>query len=102
MSDLYATTLRQKLESMIVRELDKKLKSGEITGDRAKEIAKIVLETVPENVAEEELVRIIAALDDKASELAGVVYQILSEKDEQERNKKIDDLRNMIKSMQNA
>ena len=95
-------TLRQKLESMIVQELQKKLMAGEITGDRAKEIAKIVLETVPENVAEEELIRIVAVLDDKASELAGVVYQILSVKDEQERSKKLNDLRNMIRSMQNA
>ena len=95
-------TLRQKLESMIVQELQKKLMAGEITGDRAKEIAKIVLETVPENVAEEELVRIVAALDDKASELAGVVYQLLSVKDEQEKSKKLNDLRNMIRSMQNA
>ena len=95
-------TLRQKLESMIVQELQKKLMAGEITGDRAKEIAKIVLETVPENIAEEELVRIIATLDDKASELAGVVYQLLSVKDEQEKSKKLNDLRNMIRSMQNA
>ena len=102
MSDSNAATLRQKLEAMIVRELQKKLMAGEITGDRAKEIAKIVLETVPENIAEEELVRIIATLDDKASELAGVVYQLLSVKDEQEKSKKLNDLRNMIRSMQNA
>lgn len=102
MSDLNTATFRQKLESMIVLELQEKLRTGEITGDRAKEIAKIVLEAVPENVAEEELVRIIATLDDKASELAGVVYQILSVEDEHEKSKKLDDLRNMIRGMQNA
>src|SRR3989344_5334395 len=95
-------TLRQKLESMIVRELQEKLKTGEITGDRAKVIAKIVLEMVPEDIVEEELAKIIPQLDDKISELAGVVYQILSDKDEQERSKKLDHLRNMIRSMQNV
>lgn len=102
MSNQDTVALRQKLESMIVLELQEKLRTGEITGDRAKEIAKIVLEAVPENVAEEELIRIVAALDDKASELAGVVYQILSEKDEQARSKKLDDLKNMIRNMQSA
>jgi len=87
---------------MIVRELQEKLKTGEITGDRAKVIAKIVLEMVPEDIVEEELAKIIPQLDDKISELAGVVYQILSDKDEQERSKKLDHLRNMIRSMQNV
>ena len=54
------------------------------------------------DIAEEELAKIIPQLDDKISELAGVVYQILSDKDEQERSKKLDHLRNMIRSMQNV
>ncbi|OGD94170.1 hypothetical protein A3A48_02840 [Candidatus Curtissbacteria bacterium RIFCSPLOWO2_01_FULL_37_9] len=102
MSNQDTEALRQKLEAMIVKELAEKLMAGEITGDRAKEIAKIVLDAVPENVTEVELIRTIAALDDKASELAGVVYRILSDKDEHEKSKKLDHLRNMIRNMQNV
>lgn len=102
MSNQNAVTLQQKLESLIVEKLQEKLKTGVITGDRAKEIAKIVLKMVPEDIAEEELVKIIPQLDDKISELAGVVYEILSDRDEQEKNRKLDHLRNMIRSMQNV
>jgi phosphate uptake regulator len=87
---------------MIVRELAEKLKAGEITGDRAKEIAKIVLEMVPEDIVKEKLVKIIPQLEDKISEPVGVVYQILSGKDDQEKSRKLEHLRNMIRSMQNV
>ena len=102
MSNQNAISLQQKLESMIVEELHEKLKAGEITGDRAKEIANIVLGVVPENISHDELLKIIPQLDDKASELAGVVYQILSERDEQERIKKMESLRSEIRSLQNG
>ena len=102
MSNQDDATLRQRLESMIVRELEEKLKSGEITGGRAKEVANIVLEAVPKDISHDELLKIIPQLDNKASELAGVVYQILSEKDEEERNKKMENLRNAIRSLQNG
>lgn len=57
---------------------------------------------VPDDISEEELVKTITIFDDKISELAGVVYEILSDKDEQEKNRKLDYLRNMIRSMQNV
>src|SRR3989338_8984370 len=99
MSDTNNATLRQKLEALIVRELEKGLAGDQITGERAHEIANIVLEAVPEDVTDSELVKIIPTLDDKASELAPVVYKILSERDELERTKQLGQLRGMIRSM---
>jgi phosphate uptake regulator len=97
MSDQNAVTLRQKLESMIVQELQEKLKAGKITGDRAKEIAKIVLEVVPEDIAKEDLVNLIPQLDNNISELAGVVYKILSERDSKTKTESLKKLREMLK-----
>ena len=102
MADTNNATLRQKLEALIVRELEKGLAGDQITGERAHEIANIVLEAVPEDVTDSELVKIIPTLDDKASELAPVVYKILSERDELERTKQLGQLRGMIRSMQNG
>lgn len=102
MSKQDAVALRQKLESLIVGELQEKLKAGEITGDRAKEIANIVLEAVPEDISHEDLLRIIPSLDDKTSELASVVYAILSEIDDKQRIKKMENLRILIRSSQNG
>lgn len=97
MSNQDAIALRNKLEEMIVKEIQGKLARGEITGDRAKEIAEIVLEMVPENITEEELIKIIPKLDDRISELAGVVYKMLLEKDEKMKTEMLVKLREMIK-----
>lgn len=102
MADANNATLRQTLEAMIVRELEKGLLNDQITGERAQEIANIVLVAVPENITDDELMRIIPALDDKATELAPVVFKILSERDGQERIKKLEHLKNMIRGLQNG
>ena len=88
--------LRQRLESLVVGELKSRLESEHISGDRAKEIAQIFLETVPEDISHDELIAAVNTLDDKAGELAGIVYQILSENDEAIREKEIDKVRNLI------
>ena len=83
MVDTNSAIFRQKLEALIVKDLESQLIQGRITGDRAVEVAQLVLKMVPENISQKELLKVIPQLDDKASELAGVVLQILSEKDEQ-------------------
>ncbi len=97
-----AATLRKKLESLIVKDLESQLVLGKITGDRAGEVARLVLEMVPENISHEELLKVIPLLDDKASELSGVVLQTLSERDEQERTKRLEHIRSIIRGMQNG
>ena len=99
MTDTSIVTLRQKLEALIVRELEKGLAGDQITGERAHEIANIVLEAVPEDVTDSELVKIIPTLDDKASELASVVLQILSERDELHKTEMIEKLRVSVRGL---
>ncbi len=94
-----ALTLRKKLEALIVDDLHKQLTNGEITGDRAAEVAELVLEMVPENITHDELLRVIPQLDDKASELSGVVFQILSEQDEKHKVEMIGKLRASLEGM---
>lgn len=88
--------LRKKLEALIVYELKNKLQQGKISGDRAKEIANIVLSLIPENISDQQLEEIIPKLDDKTPELASVVYQILQEKDEALKARMIPELKAMI------
>lgn len=94
-----AIALRQKLESLIVKDLESQLSKGEITGDRASEIAQLVLEMVPENISHEQLLKVIPLLDDKASELASVVFAILSEQDNKHRAEMIGKLQFSVKEM---
>ena len=96
-----ALFLRQKLESLIVKDLESQLSRGEITGDRASEVAQLVLEMVPENISHEELLKVIPQLDDKASELASVVFGILSEQDNKHRAEMISKLQLSVKEMIN-
>ncbi len=94
-----AVTLRKKLEALIVDDLQKQLSQGEITGDRAAEIAELVLAMVPEDITHEQLLKVIPQLDDKATELSGVVFQILSEQDEKHRTEMIGKLRLSVGEM---
>lgn len=94
-----ALALRQKLESLIVKDLESQLSRGEITGDRAAEIAELVLEAVPEDISHDQLLRVIPQLDDKASELAGVVFKILSEQDNNHKAEMISKLQLSVKGM---
>ncbi len=99
MTDTNNATLRHKLEALIVKELESQLTQGKITGDRAAEIAELVLAAVPENISHNELLKVIPQLDDKASELASVVFEILSERDELHRAEMIEKLRVSVRGM---
>lgn len=99
MTDTNNAALRHKLEALIVKELESQLTQGKITGDRAAEIAELVLEAVPENISHDELLKVIPQLDDKASELASVVFEILSERDELHRAEMIEKLRVSVRGL---
>ncbi len=79
MSDAKAIKLREKVQSEIVALITEKLKSGEMNQDRAKEIAKLVLEKLPENISYQELIKIIPKLDDEFHELSDVVVPIMTD-----------------------
>lgn len=82
--------LREKIQKDIVALITEKLKSGEMTQERAQKIAAAVLEQIPEDISYEELYRILPKLDDDFRELADIVVPVMIEY-EQKLHKTIED-----------
>lgn len=66
------------IEKEIARLLIDKLEHLEITPNRASEIARFTLSTLPEDLTDDQLEKIIPSLDDRYYELAGIVHQHLN------------------------
>lgn len=87
-----AEELRKRVQTQIVGVITKGLKSGEITQERAKQIAQMILEKLPENLSYDQLIHIIPQLDDHFLELSRVVIPIVTEYEQslkEEMNKEI-------------
>ena len=74
-----AVELREKLQQDIVAVITKKLEAGVMTEERAKAIAKMTLERLPESISYEELMKIVPTLDDEFEELRSAIYPIVSD-----------------------
>jgi hypothetical protein len=74
-----AQELKEQLQQKIVDIITSKLASGEMNQDRAKEIAKHVLDVLPEEVSYQKLMEIIPTLDDHFFELSEAVIPIMVE-----------------------
>ena len=72
-----AEEIKEQLQSKIVEIITSKLESGEITQDRAKEIAKFVLDQLPDGVSYQKLMEIVPKLDDHFHELSEAVVPIM-------------------------
>lgn len=73
---------RERLEAMIVATILDELKHKEITGDRAVEIAKKILQMIPENITDQQLIDTLPEIGKQIGELAGVVHDLMLEHDE--------------------
>lgn len=71
--------IREKLQKQIVEIITTGLETGTISEERAKEIAKFVLDALPEGIKYPELIAIIPKLDDEFRELSAVVVPFMSE-----------------------
>lgn len=69
--------LKENIKKQIVELLTKKLKSGQLTEERSKEIAQFVLEALPDGISYEKLIDVIPKLDDDFHELSAVVVPIM-------------------------
>jgi hypothetical protein len=65
------------IEREVAKLLLDKLKNGEMTIERATQIARFVLKTLPKNLSEEKLSEVVPKLDDEFIELSGVVYKYM-------------------------
>jgi hypothetical protein len=79
MTDPKADELRKQVQADIVRIVTSKLQKGLINEARAKEIAQLVLEKLPEGMSYQKLIEIIPTLDDHFDELTAAVVPIMME-----------------------
>lgn len=90
-----AKELRERVQKTIVDIISTKLQGGEMTEERAKQIASMVLEKLPEDASYNELMKIIPKLDDHFHELTQAVMPIMVEYERKMKeivDKKISDL----------
>lgn len=73
------TTLRFQIEQEIATLLVNKLESQQITPIRASQVARFVLQTIPLQITDEQMMAIIPTLDDEFFELATVVSNHIRE-----------------------
>lgn len=69
--------MREKLQQDIVNIITKKLESGEMTEERAKAIAKMTLEKLPEDITYDQFMKVVPTLDDEFEELKVAVLPIV-------------------------
>lgn len=69
--------IREKLQKDIVGIITKKLESGDMTEERAKAIAKMTLEKLPEGITYQDLMRVIPTLDDEFNELKFAIFPVI-------------------------
>lgn len=74
-----AEQLRHQLQTQIVEIINKKMEAGVMNQDRAKQIASLILEKLPEGISYDKLMEIIPTLDDHFEELTTVVVPIMME-----------------------
>ncbi len=77
-----AEELRFKVQDEIVKVITERVEHGEMTQERAKKIAQLILDKLPEEISYEKLIKVIPTLDDHFQELSTVVVPIMTEYEE--------------------
>jgi hypothetical protein len=84
------------VEQDIAKMLLNKLEHFEITFEKASQIAKFILATLPNNLSDEQVMQIIPSLDDEFTELAGVVYKHLLDYEETHKEEVIKNVQDLV------
>jgi uncharacterized membrane-anchored protein YjiN (DUF445 family) len=71
--------MRDQVQKAVVEIITKGLQEGEISEERAKSIAKMVLEKLPENITFDEFITVLPTLDDDYPEIADVIVPIMEQ-----------------------
>ncbi|MDO9028200.1 MAG: hypothetical protein Q7U68_04995, partial [Candidatus Roizmanbacteria bacterium] len=85
------------LEQGVAKLLLTRLEHFDITLERASQIAKFSLAHLPENLTDEQVMKIIPSLDDEFIELAEIVYKHMSNYEEKYKNEAIKNVQDLIK-----
>lgn len=70
---------RKKIERDILDIIEEKLKNGEMDAERAKEIARMVLDKLHPPLSLEQIYAIVPTLDDHFTELARAVFPVIND-----------------------
>jgi len=73
---------RKKIERDILIIMEEKLKNGSMDAERARDIARMVLDKLHPPLSLEDIYRIAPTLDDQFTELAAAVLPVMKEHDE--------------------
>lgn len=71
--------LREYVQRAIVDIITNKLESGAMNDERAKQIAKYVLEMLPDDISYQKLMAVIPKLDDEFTELSAAIVPIMAD-----------------------
>lgn len=74
---------RKKLEIEILEVIEAKLKNGQMNADRAKAIARMVLDKLHPPLTLEQIHQIAPTLDDEFKELSTAILPVLSDREEE-------------------
>lgn len=77
---------RKKIELDILRIIEEKLQKGQMDADRAKAIARMVLDKLHPPLSLEYIYQIVPTLDDHFSELTDAVLPVIKDHDEELKN----------------
>lgn len=77
-----AEEYRKKIELDILKIMEEKLMAGEMDAERARAIARTILDKMHPPMTLEEIYRIVPTLDDHFAELAGAVLPVIREHDD--------------------
>src|SRR3989338_2186792 len=92
-----ANTLLFQVEQEIAKLLLVKLEKFDITFERASQIAKFILAHLPENMTDEQVMKIIPSLDDQFYELSEIVHKHMLGYEDKYKNETIKNLQEMMK-----
>lgn len=85
--------IKNLVQAQIVDLITRKLQSGQMSSERAKEIAQLILDKLSGQLTTDELIQIIPKLDDQFEELGQVIVPVMVEYEKSFReqiNQKID------------
>lgn len=91
---------RKKIEADILNIIQQKLQNGSMTPERAKQIAKFVLDKLHPPLTLEQIYQIAPTLDDQFTELTQAILPIIHEHDDQVKAKVAEHAKKLIKSGQ--
>ena len=90
------TSLLQELEKEIAELLVNKLEHLDISLDRAAQIAKFTLKSLPQGLSDEEVRAMVPKLDDEYYELSDIVYKHMKDYEEKYKSVVLDEAGDLV------